>query len=138
MASSNAVEAEALARLRLSGAREQLLHVAGGTLSTSAVAERLSVSPRTVSRRREKAQLLAVRLGNRYGYPAFQLDADGALPGLEHVLKALARNSAWAQLSFLLNANDWLDGKSPRECLAAGEVEAVLEAAAEFGVYGAA
>jgi len=133
---------ERLERVRLQAVRnkERLLARAGGTLSTAQVAAHLGMTPQGVARRRNAGKLIAVELGkHQYRYPAFQFAAGGGtLPGLEQVLALLAQWSPWARLSFLLTENPWLQGRSPAEALAAGDLEAVSQAALAFGEQGAA
>ena len=89
--------------------------------------------------RRKRGSLLGLQLGRRgYRYPAWQFTADGVLPGLKESLKALDNASAWVQLAFLLNDNAWLDGRRPLDALREGHVNAVVEAAHQYGEQSAA
>ena len=118
----------------------RVLEQAGGALVTAEVAEMLHLTPRAVNQRRSRAELFGVRRhGKRgYSYPLFQFRAgEGVVPGLARVLAALRDWSGWAQLSFFLSPNDWLDGRTPREVLLAGEVGAVERAARAWGAPGA-
>jgi hypothetical protein len=72
--------------------------------------------------------------GNRRVYPTLQFGEAGALlPGLARVQKALAFESPWSVLHFLVTPNEWLDGDVPALRLRAGKVDAVVAAAARSG-----
>jgi hypothetical protein len=111
--------ADALAR----GAaeRERLIARSGGLL-TAAQAGRLlgGISRQAIDKRRRAHQLLAVRVGSDWGYPAAQLGPDGQPPAL---LPALLRTGAalglsgWVMLDFLLAPDTTLDGFSPLDIL---------------------
>jgi hypothetical protein len=45
----------------------------------------------------------------------------------------MADYSPWIQLAFLLNDNGWLDRRRPLDALRAGDVDAVLNAARQYG-----
>ncbi|WP_017326542.1 hypothetical protein [Synechococcus sp. PCC 7336] len=130
-----------LAAARLKGHRVklELLYRDGDPLSSAEVAQLLCISRQAVDKRRKKHQLLAVSLGRRgYFYPAEQFLDGSTLPGLEKVLAALQEYSAWTQLMFLKTADVRLEGKTPLECLKAGQVEAVVQAAQCYGDQSAA
>ena len=94
-----------------------LLAAEGGPLTAGQVAERLSISTQAVNQRRVKDQLVALDVGrNGFMYPAWQFVAGGgALPGLDKVLKELAKNecASWDLLTFFLNKSVALNGHSP-------------------------
>lgn len=127
------------ARIRGLRARERLLAAEGGSYSTAQVAEVLGISRQAVDNRRKNGKLIGVSLGKRgYVYPAWQFGLGETLAGLDVVLAALGKGSAWSQLSFMLNGNSWLDGDSPLDRLRRGDVEAVRGAALMNGQQAAA
>lgn len=127
------------ARLRALQVRERLLAAEGGALTAEQAGAILGVTRQAIDNRRKRGSLLAVQLGRRgYRYPAWQFTADGVLPGVKETLAALADLSAWAQLAFLLNDNAWLGDRRPLDALRAGEVDAVVDAARQYGEQSAA
>ena len=121
-------------RLRIVG------RLAGGAvLSIAALTAGTGVTRQAIDNRRKRGNLLAVQLGRRgYRYPAWQFTPDGVLPGLSQTLRALGDQSAWIQLSFLLNENAWLNGRRPLDLLRQGEIAPVIDAAAQYGEQSAA
>jgi hypothetical protein len=116
-----------------------LLEAEGGALTAEEAARMLGITRQAIDNRRKRGTLLAVLLGRRgYRYPAWQFTADGVLPGLDRTLKALAEYSPWIQVSFFLNDNAWLDGHRPIDVLRRGQVDAVINAAAQYGEQSAA
>jgi hypothetical protein len=78
-----------------------------------------------------------VEVGRRgYRYPVWQLGPEGTLPGLEEVLSQLHGLSPWTQLSFMLNPNDGLGGRSPLSELRDGRRERAIDAARRYGEQG--
>lgn len=139
-ASSSRSDAVATAKLRAIQVREKLIEAAGGLLDTKAVAEQLGVTPQAIHKQRKEAKLLAVLLGNRLQFPAFQFDESGApVGGLPAVVRSLAQRSIgpWSQLRFLAGHNARLGNRSPIEALHAGERDRVVRAAEAFGEHGA-
>jgi hypothetical protein len=127
------------ARLRAVQVRERLLAAEGGALTAEAAGQMLGVTRQAIDNRRKRGGLLAIQLGRRgYRYPAWQFTADGVLPGLRETLAALDVESPWVRLAFLLNDNAWLDDRRPLDALRAGEVEAVVDAARQYGEQSAA
>jgi hypothetical protein len=128
--------ADALAR----GAseRERLAALAGGLLSAAEAGRTLGgISRQAVDKRRRTNQLLAVRVGGDWRYPACQIGADGQVPA---VLATMLEDgvqlgmSGWAMLDFLLAPDDALGGRHPLEVLQRGgtdaaEVRRLLQAA---------
>ena len=133
--------ADPLAQARLRGitARQQLIDMAGGVLSSDQAADALGLTRQAVDRRRRAGKLPAISAGKRgYRYPAFQFASGGVLPGLETVLNALEPHDPWMQLSFFVNPSSDLDGESPVAVLQKENLEAVLMSGAAFGEHGAA
>lgn len=122
---------------RLAGlrAREQLLAAGGGVYTAAQLADLLGVTRQTIDHRRQRAKLLAVRLGRRGNvYPAWQIDdAGNVLDGLDVVLGELRGFDPWTQVAFMLNPNTWLDDETPLAALRRGRVEQVREAASLYG-----
>lgn len=127
------------ARLRGLAAREQLLNAEGGPLTISQVEKLLGISRQAIHKRCSKGKLIALTTSKRgYLFPKWQFAENGILPKLEEVLTALDEDDPWMQISFILNPNIWLDGKSPLEMLRQGKVEEVIVAARASGEQGAA
>ena len=87
-----------------------------GLLGSAEVAAAVGKSGRSyASDRRKAGQLLAVRRGGHYFYPAFQLDASGP----RQVIKALAEEAATlgvreaSVLLWLMTPSTWWDGLGP-------------------------
>ena len=133
-------KADSLAAARLRGAQKQhsLLEASGGTLSAEQAAEVLGISRQAVDKRRRQGRLIGLTLGRRgYAYPPWQFENGRTLTHLEEVLDLLNAHDPWMQLSFFLNANDRLNGKSPLDALRQGQLESVQLAARSFGEHGA-
>jgi hypothetical protein len=124
----------ASARLKGMKVKEELLYSSGQPLRSEEVAQLLGISRQAVDKRRSKGQLLAVSLGKRgYFYPLWQFRDGGVLTGLDRVLIALAKFDAWTQLMFMKTGDLRLNNRTPLECLIAGDVDAVVSAAACYG-----
>jgi hypothetical protein len=130
----------AKARLRGAIAMRELLNADGGALTASETAELLGISRQAVDKRRKAMQLLAVELPRRgLLYPAWQLTAQGVLPGVVDVLAELGDHDAWSRARFFVTGNDRLGGARPLDFLLRGKkLEPVLRAARSFGEHGAA
>lgn len=121
-------------RLRGMKVKQNLLYSDEQPLRSEEVAQLLGISRQAVDKRRGKRQLLAVSLGKRgYFYPLWQFKDGGVLVGLDVVLGALARFDAWTQLMFMKTGDLRLDNLTPLECLVAGNIDAVVSAAACYG-----
>lgn len=137
----NLARSDVLAPARLRGvtARQQLLELAGGTLSSEEVAKTLGLTRQAVEKRRRARRLLALSVGKRgYRYPTFQFVDGQPLPSLESVLLALKDQDAWTQLAFFVNRRSDLDDQTPVALLEKNEIRAVLAAAESVGEQGAA
>lgn len=121
----------ALQRARERGRRSVAETLASPDMLTAdAIAERLGVSRMTVNSWRKAGRLIGLSGAKRgYRFPAWQLDGRGepfaALPRLVELLDG----SAWAVHRFMTTAHPELDGMSGHEALAAGQGDAVLQAA---------
>ncbi len=125
------------ARIRGIEARQQILTAEGGTWNVDQAARHLHLTRQAVDHRRRAGKLLALPVGRHgYLYPAWQFAAEGVLPGLEPVLKALDPHDAWGKAVFLLSPHPDLKGKTPVAALREGEARAVLEVAEAFAEHG--
>ena len=128
----------ATARLRGVERQQTLLKESGGVLRSKEAADLLGISRQALDKRRRQGRIIGLTQGRRgYAYPVWQFEGRKIQGNLEKVLRRLKDHDPWMQLTFFLNANDRLDGKSPLELLRLGEVEPVLEAAASYGEQGA-
>ena len=137
---SSMLQRDPLAKAKLLGQmrRKELLEAEGGVLGPEQVGSILGIQRQSVDKRRKAGTLLAVELGNRFVYPAWQLEGNTTLPHLEETLTALKDHDEWRKLSFFLNGNVRLGGKSPIKALQDGQFEEVLKAARSLGEHGAA
>jgi hypothetical protein len=133
-----AVEPLAPAFIRGIEASRRLIDDHGGALTAVQVAETLGISRQMVEKRRRAVKLLAVSTGRHgYRYPVWQFDESGVLSGLEDTLKVLAPHDEWMQVAFFVGKNQRLAHRTPAEALKAGDLDAVLDAAAVYGEHGA-
>ena len=133
-----AAEPLAPAFIRGIEASRRLIDEHGGALTAVQAAATLGISRQMVDKRRRAGKLLAVSTG-RYGYryPVWQFDESGVLPGLEDVLRVLAPHDEWMQVAFFVSKDQRLANRTPVDTLKAGELDAVLDAAAVYGEHGA-
>src|SRR5260221_8876064 len=136
-ADPNAADPIAVARLRGALIRDQVL--AGPDMLTAAqLAATLGVQRQTVDNWRKAGKLLALGRGRRgYIYPAWQVRDHRPLAGLRAVLAALGPDDPWRAHRFLTSPEPRLADRVPIDMLRAGEVDAVVQAAARFGEQGA-
>lgn len=121
-------------------------HELGRLLRPAEVAHRLGVTPATVSNRRNKGEMLGVRLNKReYLYPEWQFSdsprdaALGVWPGLDDVLRALGEAHPWEKAQFLLSELPEFGGRRPIEILrerGPDELSRLLAVAAARGEMG--
>lgn len=126
------------AKLRGQRLRKELLEAEGGVIGPEDVGNLLGIQRQSVDKRRKAGTLLALELGNRFVFPAWQIEGNRTVPHLEEVLALLHDQDEWRKLSFFVSGNVRLDGKSPLEVLRAGEYGDVLKAARSLGEHGAA
>jgi hypothetical protein len=126
------------AKLRGQLRRKELLEAEGGVLGPEQVGSLLGIQRQSVDKRRKAGTILALELGHRFVYPAWQIEANSTLPHLEEVLEALKDHDEWRKLSFFVNGNVRLGGESPLNALRAGKYDEVLKAARSLGEHGAA
>jgi hypothetical protein len=123
------------------GRRAALLGAEGGCVRAETIAKLLDMTKQAVHMRRRKGGLLAVATGKRsFAFPVWQVHEGRVLDGIPEVIHALASSFGMRHdvqaMRFLLGANPHLSGRRPLDLLRNGEVEAVLEAAATYGVQG--
>jgi hypothetical protein len=109
--------------------KAELTEMAGGLLPSQAVALLLNISEQLVEERHKAGEIIAVRAGEDYRYPACQFEPDGIVPGLSEALAAMPMRPEWMRLEWLLVPDDALDGISPLEALNAGRIEDVMDIA---------
>ena len=116
--------------------------VCARSLSRTQVAQALGVSAQAVSQRLEAKRLVAVRQGRELRFPAWQLPEEddkegsgGVLPGLPELIQVFPAGpvalSRWA-----VCPSPDLDGRSPRDLLARGDVEPVIALASALTAAG--
>ena len=120
------------ARLRGLERMTELRKAAEPVLETGAVCELLSLSRETIRKKVDRRQLLALPKGGDRVFPAFQFQDGDVLPGFAEVLNALANDSPFVALSFLLSKNPDFGGKTACDLLQAGEVDPVIAEARGF------
>jgi hypothetical protein len=114
--------------------KRELLAKAGGGLTSNQVALSLDITRQAVDKRRSRFALLAVPSGSGdYVYPACQFTSEGAIAGLEEVLRAFRIRNPWTQLSVLLSPAPGLRGKTILEALKSGAIEKASALAGSFG-----
>jgi hypothetical protein len=102
--------------------RADLARRAGGLLTAAQMGKVLGgISRQAVDKRRRASQLLAMRVGADWRYPAAQADRDGNVPpGFAGVLQAMRDAGPWATLDFLLAPDTTLGGLTPLDALRKG------------------
>ncbi len=127
------------ARLRGQQVKIQLLYQEDNPLSSEQVGALLHITCQAVDKRRNRGKMLGLSLGRRgYLYPSWQFKDGELLAGLDRVLTALKEYDAWTKLMFFKTGDVRLEGKTPLQCLQAGEIEAVIRAAECYGQHTAA
>ena len=124
------------ARLRGLERMTELRRAAEPVLETGAVCKLLSLSRETIRKKVDRRQLLALPKGGDRVFPAFQFQDGDVLPGFAEVLNALANDSPFVALSFLLSKNPDFGGRTACELLQAGEVDPVIAEARGFLNHG--
>jgi hypothetical protein len=113
--------------------KTELTEMAGGLLPSQAVASLLNIPEQLVEERHKAGEIIAVRAGEDYGYPACQFGPDGMVPGLSEALAVMPMRADWMRLEWLLVPDDALDGVSPLEAPGAGRLEDVADVARGLG-----
>lgn len=128
----------ALARLRGIEVKRRVFTENGGLLSAEKVADALTISRQAVEKRRKAGKLIGVSLGRRgFGYPVWQFNEAGVLPGLEKVLTTMEGSDGWTKTAFLTSPNSALNGRKPLDRLQDGKLDEVIRAARSYGEQGA-
>lgn len=102
------------------------------SLDPSELVKRIGLSRVTVSNYRSKRQILGLKKGNRYVFPAWQLDQTGQLrPVMQDILKTLevVTQDPIDLLILMITGLDFFKGKSIKDFLIAGDAESALQAA---------
>jgi hypothetical protein len=119
-------------------AKGRLLKAEGGSLSPAQAARLLGVTRQAIDKQRRSGRLLAVDVGRRWRYPAWQIHNGRLLTGLRETLTALRAPAPWTKVAFFLNRNPRLRSRRPLDALRRGQVNAVVGAARAYGRHGAA
>jgi len=119
-------------------ARRKLMETEGGSLSAEQAARELGISKAAILKRYHKGQIIAWReeRQNAARFPVWQFKDHKALEGLERVLRILntgSRLDDFGRMLFFLSNIGFLGNKRPVDCLRAGEVNKVLQAAEGYG-----
>ena len=119
-------------------ARQKLMEAEGGSLSAEEAAREIGISKPAILKRYQKGQLIAWReeRQNAARFPVWQFDDHKVLNGLEAVLKVLnagSRLDDFGRMLFFQANMGFLGGRRPLDCLRAGEVNKVLDAAKGYG-----
>lgn len=123
--------------LRGAEMRRALLKAEGGVLSAQRLADHLGITAQGLGKRREKGRVFWLEVGDGYVYPAFQIGADGLLPGVREVLDAFTITDPWTRANFMLTGDARLGGRRPIDVLREGDVASVVQAARAYGEHGA-
>ncbi|SRR6266404_709500 len=118
--------------------RQKLMEAQGGSLSAEEAARELSISKTAILKRYQKGQIIAWReeRQNAARFPVWQFKDHKVVDGLEEILRVLnagSRLDDFGRMLFFLSTMGFLGGKRPLDCLRAGEVNKVLQAAAGYG-----
>jgi len=141
LGAAGALEPLADAIARGAEARTDLVQRSGGLLTAAQMGAVLGgISRQAVDKRRRAGQLLGVRVGADWRYPAVLADRDGSVPdGLATVVQAMRDSGPWATLDFLLTPDRALGGMTPLTALQRGGAAAAtvhrLVAAAHSDAY---
>jgi hypothetical protein len=128
-----------LAKAKIRGllAKPKLLEAENGCVSAEEAAQILGITRQAVDKRRKQGKLIALPAGRSHRYPAWQFSDGKTLPGLESALSTLSIRDPWMQTAWMLNGNFSLEGDRPLDRLRAGNLDAVVAAAALYGEQGA-
>ncbi|MGD0412979.1 MAG: hypothetical protein ABSC18_14910 [Verrucomicrobiota bacterium] len=119
-------------------ARRKLMEAEGGSLSAEEAARQLGISKTAILKRYHKGRIIAWReeRQNAARFPVWQFKDHKVLQGLEEVLQTLnagSRLDDFGRMLFFLSNRGFLGKKRPVDCLRAGEVNKVLQAAEGYG-----
>ncbi|CAA6677358.1 MULTISPECIES: helix-turn-helix domain-containing protein [unclassified Lentimonas] len=102
------------------------------SLDPSELVKRIGLSRVTVSNYRSKGKILGLRKGNRYVFPAWQLDKTGQLqPVMQDILRILevVTKDPIDLLILMITGLDFFKGKSIKDFLIAGDTVSALQEA---------
>lgn len=95
---------DALNATRLAAAKQGIIEMAGGLISTSDAAEILGISPSAVRKRIERGQLLSIpSASGEHRLPRVQFRDGTALAGVEAVLMAMHIEDPWMRTQLFLD-----------------------------------
>jgi hypothetical protein len=128
----------AKARARGITARRKLMEAGGGSLSAEEAAGELGISTAAILKLYQRGQIIAWNDGrpNAARFPVWQFKDRELLDGLEEALQILSagcRLGDFGRILFFLSNQGFLGGKRPLDCLRAGGVNEVLQAAEGYG-----
>jgi hypothetical protein len=114
--------------------RKRLTEAEGGSLAAEEAAKVLGMSKVAILKRYQNGRLLAWReeRQNAVRFPRWQFENGKVLEGLEDALARLKAGGPlddFGRLLFFLSHSRFLGGKRPLDCLRAGEVHKVIQAA---------
>jgi hypothetical protein len=96
------------AKLRGQRLRKELLEAEGGVIGPEEVGNLLGIQRQSVDKRRKAGTLLALELGNRFVFPAWQIEGNRTVPHIEEVLAA-TRMIGGSCHSSLMEISAWME-----------------------------
>ncbi|MGA2555153.1 MAG: hypothetical protein ABSG04_02650 [Verrucomicrobiota bacterium] len=118
--------------------RRKLMEAQGGSLSAEEAGRELGISKAAILKRYHKGRIMGWReeRQNAVRFPVWQFKDHKVLEGLEEVLQVLnaaSRLDDFGRMLFFLSDLGFLGKKRPVDCLRAGKVNKVLQAARGYG-----
>lgn len=132
MGLSEALRAHIQAELEINASRNLIL---GDSLSAEDAAAASGRSRQNLEALRRSNRVVALRVGNRWRYPAWQFDPDGVggvLNGIRDVIAGLSLSPAGTAM-WLIQPSPMLKGERPIDRLRKGLVDEVVRIAGESG-----
>ncbi len=126
----------ALARGRQQMATD--LQQGGDALTIGETAQLLGISLDEVRRLAKAGDLLGLPMESGLVFPSVQFRDGKSLAGLIEALAAFPDPNPWACLNYLVNPDLRLHGRRPIDCLIAGDIAPVIQAARQVGEQSAA
>ena len=112
--------------------------LADRSLTPTQVAATLGISAQAVTDLLERGELVGLKTGRRWLIPAWELDPDhagGVVPGLAQLARAFP-GGVVSLTRWVSRPSPDLDGRTPQQALAEGDVEAVVALAHELTSVG--